>query len=310
MKIGGRKDTPLLGLAVLIACVFVTGCERSSRQITLGRKVIETQTPIQLDRRSIPIAASPDGSRIALEVDREGDQGSTITVVETDTQKALGSINVKHSTDGTPIFTRDGKELCLATDNGYSAWSYETGQLRAIDFRPRPKAFSYWNQDRTIALDLPTRDNSGKMAPGQLALANGVAYEIPATSRAGFDQFGNAWFGNGGSWTRVERDGKTSRSLKNHPTLVKDQTRDRGSLHLTTTQTRMTYRKAKCFLTCIWMSHDKPYSPNSIVEPDRAAVVFAGPDVLAFGFFPGRNMVYVVSDFGCYLVPFETKKHS
>ena len=43
-------------------------------------------------------------------------------------------------------------------------------------------------------------------------------------------------------------------------------------------------------------------------EEDRAAVVYSGVDVYAYGFVPHHDLVYVVSHDGTYFVPFERSK--
>lgn len=236
-----------------------------------------------------------------------------MTVVDTGTLKPLGSIEIGRAKPGTPIFTPDGKSLCLGTDQGYVSWSYANGQMEPLRATPTAAPTDYWNYDRTIAIAPPTRESQPQKRaetrlPGEVVLADGVVYSIPATARFGFDQVGSAWFTERGSWTMVGRDGRVRRQLAKPPALMQDQSRDRGLLHLTDSRTTLKFRDAKCFLTSIWLYHDRPRPARPELKPDRAAVAFAGPDVLTYGFLPGKNLIYVVSAFGSYLVPFQLKK--
>jgi|GEM_PF-3878888 len=318
-----KRDAGLL-LATLLCSI---GCQGSSRTVNLGAKEITTDTPIQLDRDSMPFAFSPDGGRIAL--GRNGAPGRAIvTVLETDSQKKLGDLDIPNGGAGSAIFSRSGADLYLGADDGYVAWNYATGTQRKIarkgpDVQPsRFFDFDGWNYDRTIAIAYPqpprpkpkkpSIELGGGEGPGQVALAGNITFEIPTDQTAGFDQYGYAWFGKGKSWTRIDRSGQATHARNRPQSLAHDQTRDRASMHLTATNTGMNYKDGQANVFCIWLTDDRAVPYVGIVKGRKvplpqayqAAVVFAGPDVLDFGFVPGRNMVYVVSGFGNYLVPF------
>ena len=320
------KTTFFVGLAALT----LVGCSGSNRRISLGDRVISTQTPIQLDRHSLPIAVSRDGRHMLLAGAFPDLKKGKLSVIDVDSQRVLRTRTLTGGRDswGTPIFTKNGEEVCVVTDKGYVAWNYITGVETPLpgDW-PRAREFNWldengWNFDRSIAICY-SREGDAKSGsaqffqeePGQIVLARGVTFPMEQKDRGGFDQFGSAWFGHGTSWSMVDRDGHLNRGLTKCPALVHDQTHDRGSLHLGATSQVMTYRDARSPVTCIWLTHDHavPFTRKvegkivQVNEPYRAAVVFAGADVMAFGFLPGRDLIYVVSGFGCYLVPYETK---
>ncbi len=305
----------LLSIVILTAA-GLTGCRGSSRHVSLGQWVLETKTPIQLDRQSVPFAVSSDGGRLALQTDSPLKEGATITVRETDSGKSLGTMDVAKLGQGTPIFSRDGKTLCLSTEQGYIGWTYATDERVKLPSSPRADPAEGWNYDRSLAIDRPSRPNlkpNEYPSPGQVVLPMGHVVPIPAGSKAGFDQFGDAWFGKPGNWTRVTRAGFATRGHTKAPTLAGDQTRNRGSLHIASTVTTMKFRDEMAYVTCVWLTHDHPQArpspPGSKPErPSKAAVLFTGADVLYYGFIPGRNLVLVVSSFGCYLVPFQIEK--
>lgn len=259
----------------------------------------------------------------------EGGPGrATLTVLDTESQKTLGVIDVPNGGSGTTIFSRDGASLYLESDEGYVAWKFNRGTRSKIaDYGPRPREYNFlddngWNGDRTIVIEYPhpqlglmrPKGTKPGMDPGQVALAGNATFEIAVGQQAGFDQYGNAWFGKGRTWTRIDRGGKSTHLDSRPRYLAHDQMKDRGSMHLVGTQTLMTHRDGKAIISCIWLTDDraKPFTRRvdgrvvQINQPYQAAVVFAGPDVADFGFLPGKDMVYVVSGFGNYLVPFKT----
>lgn len=332
---------------VTLAAMLLLGCGASSRRISLGSTVIATTTPIQLDRTSIPIAASRDGRRLVL-VSGWDSKVATFKVIDVDTQRVLGTKLVRGSAaGGATMFTRDGREVCMSADEGYVAWDYAADKTQLLSHRPEAHeggfellGHSGWNFDRSIAIHYPFEGFHGPqfdawakdlipqikvkgkravtkvtLEPGQVALPRGVTLSIPSTERAGFDQFGSAWVGHPGRWTRIDHNGAVTRGIARAPALTQDQTRVRGSLHLVARRQEMAFRGAKSYVTCIWLTHDRAVPFTRIVkgkvirvnEPYRAAVVFAGADVTEYGFLPRRDLIYVVSSFGSYLIPFETK---
>jgi hypothetical protein len=126
---------------------------------------------------------------------------------------------------------------------------------------------------------------------------------IPLGAEAGFDQYGNAWFGVGNAWTMVDRAGKQTRASSS-PFLVADQTTDRGSMHLRLTEQEMKYQGASAFVGSVWLSHDRAIR-SSKGRRASAALIYAGADVITYGFVPGRDMVYVVTATGSFLIPWK-----
>jgi hypothetical protein len=309
----------------LCALIAVAGCQGSTRAINLGTNELTTLNPIALTEDAMPMAASRDGTRIAVVADAA--PGNTrVTVRKVDTQESLGSIDVPNSMQGTMMFNEDGTILYVEADEGYVAWNYATGaKTKIMDTGPKPREFGFlvacgWNGDRSVAILYPQakgfqsanqKGNPQKEA-GQV-VAEGVTHDIPPLDLAGFDEYGLAWYGHGNDWTSVDKRGRTSKSTHRPKYLALDQTRDRGSMHLRDTHQEMNYKNAKAMVSCVWLSHDRavPYSVTDkgkttrVKATDQACVVFAGCDIVDYGFMPGRDMVYVVSGFGVYLVPFK-----
>jgi hypothetical protein len=310
---------------VLLALCGICGCKSSTRTISLGKNEIETLTPIQF-RFALPVAASRDGSRIAVAEDGpKGSNETTITVIDTDTQKNLATNRIRNG-QGTMMFGADRDTLYMPSGEHYVAWNLSSGkveklnvQIPQVEVWPSPDATG-WNSDRSIGIKFAQENQTSDKgvtttfrSPGQLVTEGGKTQEIPYGETVGFDQFGNAWFGKGASWTMVDKTGKAKQS-KTHPGfLVHDQSKDRGSMHLRATETEVTHKGAKAYVTCVWLSSDRavPYTTQEkgktvrVDKPYKAALVFAGADVYDYCFLPGRKMVFVVSGFGNYLVPYK-----
>ena len=330
-------------IAVGLLAASLTGCAQGTdRTISLGAKVITTQIPIAITsvpQDAAPIAASPDGRRLAF-VMHGGPGRASVLVVDTDSQRLLGKLLVPNGGGGTPMFSRDGSVLDLGTDEGYDAWNYATGgRVKIAEGGPRASmesgirfgGESGWNSDRTIAIEYPHyplqlggEARPTKRDPGQVGVSGGRTFEIGGTMRAGFDEYGNAWFGLGKNWTKVDRDGRVTHSSR-PKYLTDDQMKARGSMHLAETHAVTKYKKASAHVSCVWLSDDRAVPFTRVVkgktykikEPYQAALVFAGADVIDFGFLPSRNIVYVVCAFAgangheamqTYLVPFLTSK--
>jgi len=309
--------------SIVMCSLALAGCAGSSRTVHLKSGDLTTETPIQLDRNSFPIAASPDGSRIAF-LDDTNRRSNSLRVLDTDTLRVVGSLttgeNAAGSGNGTTMFSLDGKTLFFPESDAYVAWDYSKSTTVQISkLGPTASEFGLmggtgWNGDRSLAILFPDRSPGHRITPGQVAAAGNVVHTIPPADRAGFDEFGNAWFGSGRRWTKVDRHGVGTEETSSPGYLTPDQSKDRGSMHLRDTHAEMKYKDGTAAITCVWLTDDRavPYPPQKpgdravYIGQDsfRAAVVFAGPDILDYGFLPGRNLVYVVSQFGSYLVPF------
>lgn len=86
-------------------------------------------------------------------------------------------------------------------------------------------------------------------------------------------------------------------------------------MHLSVVRSTSVFKEAKAYLSCVWLTHDLavPYTRSikgkiiKIKQPYKAALAFAGPDVVEFGFLPGRDIIYVISMSGTYLVPYRLR---
>lgn len=308
----------------LIAFAFVAatlaGCRSSHRSILLAESELQIQPAVQIPLGLVPVAVNRDGTRLALvrPSDRLGGDAELL-VVDVDSMKTLGSAELSSTSAATPTFSLDGKTLHYdagseregnrAGSRNYVAWDYANDVTSPLPYEPHQvpllKELGYggWNYDRTIGIRRPTA-STGQRVDGQIGLAEATPVRIPFGSSSGFDQFGNAWFGTGNRWTMVERSGKQTQASAS-PFLVIDQTTDRGSMHLRLTENEMKYQGASAFVGSVWLSHDRAIR-SSKGRRVPAALVYAGADVLTFGFVPGRDMVYVVTATGCFLISWKS----
>lgn len=301
-------------IAAIVCLALLAGCRSSDRSIRLAGEDLRIERTMPLPNETMPIAATAKGDRIALLAEGPNKDEQSIRVIETDTLRELGHVDVPKTSNSTPMFTRAGSELCLVLEEGLVAWSYQSGTRRKLDGAPAEVPLEKiltgggWNVDRSIAIATPRTEtkrvgNKDVEVPvaGQVAVEGRKICEIVWGSEAGFDAYGNAWCGSGRVWMKVDRTGKTETHSAPPKGLTPDQSRDRGSMHLRDTEREMTYQGSSAFVTCIWLTHDRSVAPER--GPNhRAALVYAGADVIAYGFVPGRELAYVVTQEGSYLV--------
>ena len=302
-----------IALALTLAAAALAGCRSSDRDILLADSELQVQPAVQLPAGTIPIAVNREGTRLALvrQINARED-AAELLVIDVDTQETLGHVELTSASGTTPVFSLDG--LTLRYDAGSKKmvnnvdWDFAAGTSTPVGYEPhsvpllRSFASSGWNYDRTIGILYPSNE-SGNRKDGQIGLAEAAPVTIPFGETAGFDQFGNAWFGVGNAWTMVDRSGKQTRASAS-PFLVADQTTDRGSMHLRMTEQEMRFQGASAFVGSVWLSHDRAIRSNQ-GRRASAALVYAGADVLTYGFVPGRDMVYVVTATGSFLIPWK-----
>lgn len=309
-------------IVTIICLALLVGCRSSDRSIRLAEGDLRIERATPLPHGTIPIAATRRGDRIALlsEGPTKGEQ--SISVIDTDTLRELGRVDVPETSNSTPMFTRAGSELCLVLEEGLVAWNYQTGSRRKLDGTPAEVPLEKilsgggWNVDRSIAIASPRMESKrvGKKdvevpVAGQVAVEGRKVCEVMWGSEAGFDSYGNAWSGAGGVWMKVDRNGKVETNATAPKGLTPDQSRDRGSMHLRDTQREMNYQGSSAYVTCVWLTHDRSVAPER--GPNhRAALVYAGADVIAYGFVPGRELVYVVTQEGSFLVKWVHEKRA
>lgn len=314
------------------------GCD-SDRRIHIPGKDISIENPIQLPIGAFPYGASRDGSRIALFYPGPGRGGGfDLAIIDTDTQRELGRYRSKATSDsepGTVIFSADARYVYLEDEGEYIRWDYQT-QEKTLLGGPCPSVsvgISFgqprgrWNSDRSLAMTVPYQqpsllpDQAKRMYKfdGEIAVAGGKTHAIPYGSKCGFDMYGAAWFGKGKSWTRVDKTGEAKTFPEKPSYLTGDMSRDRGNLHLALTEREEVFKGARASVTCVWLYSDQATPFQGIIKGKgkdrivnfktsyRAAIVFAAVDLVECGFLPGRDMIYVVTGFGSYLVPFSAK---
>ncbi len=303
------KPAPL----AIVVVLAVTGCRSSDRSIRIAEGQLKIAAALPLPDDVVPIAASRTGDRIALLAESPGGGETRVVVIDTDTQSALGECRLPKDAKATPMFATDGRSLYVDQPEGYVSWNFTTGVKTGVSAkRPDISAFGLmgevgWNSDRSIGIARPTQGTDSKGArltePGHIAVDGRNVADIPFGSSWGFDSYGHAWYGSGKTWFKVSRAGLIEKG--NQPGwLVRDQTRDRGAMHLRDTEQEMAYAGSSAFITCVWLTHDR-FVATGRGPQHRAALAYAGPDVITYGFLPGRDMVYVVTQTGSLLVPWK-----
>jgi hypothetical protein len=288
----------------IFACYVIIGCTGSDRKIFLGESEITTENPVQYMSDAFLLASSRDGAEIATV-----SMARTITVWDTETRKSLGTTSIDKVHAAPMMFSSGGTIVYVASDHGYFAWRYATGEKIKIASES-PNWPAAWNSDRSIAF---AQWKSDPGDPVQVTLPSAKTFATRRGDKAGFDQYGNAWFGSRTRWFKVDKSGLKTSSRTHPHFLDPDQSKDRGSMRLESTSSTMRHEGATANLNCIWLVDDRAQSQSAMKignvmresKPIKAALLFAGADIFQFGFIPGRNLVYVDSIFGYYLVPFK-----
>jgi len=309
-------------IAAIALLALLVGCRSSDRALRLPSEDLQIERSTALPHGTIPIGASPKGDRIALLCEAPDKSHQIVSVVETDSLRELGRADLPATSNSTPMFTQDGTELCLVLDEGFVAWDFRTGRRRRLDGEPAQVPLEKfltgggWNADRSIAIATPRKTskrigskNVDVIEPGQVAVGGSKVSEIMWGSEVGFDPYGNAWWGSGRVWTKVDRTGRVQTSSAPANWLTNDQSRDRGSMHLRDTESEMTYQGSSAYVSCVWLTHDRSVPPER-GKDHRAALVFAGSDLVTYGFVPGRDLVYIVTQQDSYLVNFVRTKRA
>ncbi len=304
--------TSSVWLLCVAACV--TGCKHSDRVINLAASQIEVVQPKVMWTDRTPVAYSRDGTRIAL---LTTEIPGSIEVLDLPSMSIIASADLTEKSEfGGPMFSLDGNRLMLGAiregDPTPYALNLQSNDLEQMETKVDPRfIIASYNYDRTIMVDQPFNMSEADEKERTLVLtASGHGFEIPPDAKWGFDQFGVLWSKSGGTWTRITRQGESTRGSAPKGALVPDQSKVRGSLELRSTSTEMEFKGATARVTSIWLWDHKAVPFNGS-DSYQAALVFTGPDVDAFffgfGFVPGQNLVHVVSSQGSYLIPFETK---
>lgn len=308
-----RMDSLRL-LALSGVVLLGVGCRNSTHELHVKGQTIVVGEPRALPFGSIPVAVSRDGSRLAL-VDNaqhlgEDLDGVDIRVVDTQTLETVGQ-KISFEDPTGIAFDASGSRLFMGRDEKYVAWDYKSGSLTPVlDEVPKVGSFppdALINYDHSILVSYPggySKPGATEGTPGT-ALVNGHPFSIPFTHKLGFDEFGDFWYQASGRWTKIDRAGRLTVSAVKPRTLVGDQTKARGQMHLEFTRTEMRYKDAKAYIQALWLTHDHPVpDPTNPQMAYQAALVFAGSDVFEYGFVPNQPMVYVVTGTGSYLVSY------
>jgi hypothetical protein len=286
-----------LFVAGLAACL-AAGCKSSDRTVETAGKTVESRAMVALTTEGIPLAGSPDGRFFAEARGLDQNEGE-ILIRAFDggvTQRVVPATN-----DGPVplLFSRDGNRLIALRgekDPQMVSIDVESGAEKPIgkwaggtdntDMFPGVR-----NADHTIVASDRAKENV-------IVTAAGTSLRTPG--KVQFDPYGNAWFKSGDGWSKVDKDGRLSAGANPPKGLVPDQTRLRGSLRLVEEKQEVKHKGATAYLSTIWLE---------LTNGDKtdAGLVGFAPDLWAFGFVPGRDAVYLVTNNGSYLVPLEVK---
>lgn len=301
---------------LLCVAACVSGCSRADRVINRADGAIKVGPPKVMWTDRMPVAASRDGTRIALLLTT--DAAGSIEVLDFPSMRVIARTDLTEKSEfAGPLFSLDGSRLMLGAiregDPTPYALNLQSNDLEKMDTKADPVfVAARCNYDRTIMVDAPFLPDPTGKKPTPVLTASGHGFEIPSDARWGFDQFGVLWSKSAGTWTRITREGESTLGSAPKGGLVPDQSNVRGSLELRATSANMEFKGATARVSSIWMWDHKaipfPDDPQSMRGHSyQAALVFTAPDIDSFGFVPGQDLVYIVSSQGNYLIPFETK---
>jgi hypothetical protein len=327
--------------AVLIPICLLLACEISNRTLYTADGELEVRAPIQISRSPSLLWLSSDGTLMAI-AELVDEETVTVEVREVDTQRVLASWQPTRGDEVWPIlFGTAGDELyCLVgRDEVYSiaAMHLPSGEMRTIRElgRAEPPAeagegtegSSQFGESADALLDfldgsavnydasLAYLHTGLVIGPDTLVTGSGKVVDVRGHPEAHFfDMYGNIWTRENGEWARYGKDGSVSPGLPRPPYLVENQSRLRGAMSLAETEATMKHEGATAYVSALWLCHAKSVPPPDhdagLAGPwRRAALVDVAPDIVAYGFVPGRDMVWITSHLETWLVPFERRPY-
>ncbi|MBA3725310.1 MAG: hypothetical protein H0W86_02395 [Armatimonadetes bacterium] len=233
---------------------------------------------------AMPLAFSADGERMILGHGLTSDR-ATVEVRNVDTDEVL--YTQRPLKDSYPaMFRHDLLALYCVAPDAIIEMSLETGETRKLIEVEKPAAISH-NFDQTITVFWSEQGFMALNSQGEI---------LRSSRQPLFDQYGDAWTRAKDGWTKLGRSGRPVSQQSRPAYLVEDQSLLRGRMKLFTDQKDFERRGATAYISTIWLDHARARGSS------RSALVFAGPDVNEMGFVPRRDMVWVASADGGYLV--------
>jgi hypothetical protein len=241
-----------------------------------------------------------------------------LAVIDLDSKREMGAKPLKNSSMGPLVFNQDGTLLFGDDGSTRYAWNYGAAETTILNSKTYPCVPSQsWpgseevNYDRSIYA-IATQADQKEPSLG-LYTSSGSLKVVPTANFQGFDTFGRAWIKYGRDWQVLDRSGSVRLESKRPRYLAPDQSKVRGSRSLTKTESTMSYQGSEANVACIWLTDDRsvPYAAKkreiNLSPPGSTALVFAGADIYEYGFVPNRDLVYVVSDPGVFVIPYSVK---
>lgn len=288
--------------AALLACsVVLLGCRSSTRSLNLGSRELKVGNSRQLCPADVlPVAGSSDGELVALMAKEADIEEARIEIRQLESGNLQGTISLGRGDDFLPLlFSKDKRYLIGAVRDVVFRLDIASGKRERTGVVPTVKK----DETSLFSFPLPYPTNSDRSIIGlgtAYVLADGKV--VATGSRNGeslFDPSGNAWYRKGEGWMRIDRAGAVAPFLKRPSYLVVDQGAERGPMKLTQQRVERKFKGGEALVDLIWLEC------KGAVGDARAALVFAGPDVQAYGFVPNKSEVYVVSEGGSFIVPIE-----
>lgn len=305
-------------VAGILACGLVlVGCRGSTRSLDLGSSEFSIGTPRQLQPPgAMPTAASSDGKVLcvltaglaSLGSPGSDDKGRVrLEVRDFDSQKVLRYFEWTQKEAFWPFMvSRDHAALfgCVMNErrnNEILKLNLASGKMKMV-FKKPSRLRGGWGH--SIGVEAYSVDHSILFFDDGIYLTHtGKVVQVGEdVHRSWFDMYGNAWFQSKGVWHRLVKDGEVSVKAKRPETLYVDQIDQRGGMRLYMDSAERKRKGGEALLDLVWIEH------KGARGKEKAALAFAGADVLASGFLPGRNEVVVVTGHdGTYFVPFSVK---
>lgn len=235
-------------------------------------------------------AASRDGSLMAV-ILKSKIPGNERLEVRRSSGEVVKAFDIPNTYEPL-MFSLDNSKIYDVGRNGWidlNTRQVVDGQGKGLDIVESRRPFLCTNLDRTIMMD-------GR----SIFTASGRAFHD--VGRTLFDSYGFAWYRSRGIWTRVAADGKVKQGLPRPRSLVADQSHDRGSYHLVSQDQVFKRRGGTAYVSVVWLDRVGPAPRHR--PPSRSGVVYAGKDVLVYGFVPGRNEIFVVTYDDTELIPY------
>jgi hypothetical protein len=275
---------------LLVICLGSAGCATSDYTLNLGSSHLIVDPPDRMIPNSVAVVISPDGERIAS-LQHWTAQSADLVVQEIQSGKVLFSGKETDKEGVLPVmFSQDGGELYCITPKkqlvSLQLGSGEVGPALASSVS-EGEYFDHVNAGHTISYG----DRGAVTAAGSYT----------PLKPTGFDMYGNLWGKSGDSVVKLSPDGSLTQGTQPR-FLLGNQEKSRGRMTLFKEDHGWSFQDSRANVTAVWLSHSgiKPATKHE----NKLALVFAGADIVAAGFLPGHQSIYVSSMRGTFFVPY------